>query len=74
MVISVCVLDNYVLEILLSSRALVFFDIKPYFTLGDFYLLKNLDLLKNFTIDEGGICWGCGLSLSWDTVLKHSHK
>lgn len=70
MVIFVTALKSFVLEISLSSGVLKFFDMSPFLERGDFVLLKDVKEFKNFTIDEGGICWSCGVSLSWNTILK----
>lgn len=70
MVKEVIVKDSYFLELKLNTEEKVLFDVKPYLDKGDFVILKELEEFKNFIVDEGGICWSCGVSLSWDTILK----
>ncbi|MEG1482838.1 DUF2442 domain-containing protein [Clostridium sp.] len=70
MVKEVIVKDSYLLELKLDTEEKFSFDVKPYLDRGDFVILKDVEEFKDFIVDEGGICWNCGVSLSWDTILK----
>ncbi|WP_217078257.1 DUF2442 domain-containing protein [Clostridium baratii] len=62
--------DDYILQLKLNTKEKILFDVKPYLNIGDFIILKDLKEFENFIADEGGVCWNCGVSLSWDTILK----
>lgn len=70
-ILKIEVYKDYMLKIQYENK-IIYFNVKPYLNMGDFKLLRNKEIFKNFTIDElGGINWIDGaLSLSKDTLLN----
>lgn len=65
--------DDFTLELYFKNGDLRNFDMKPYLKYEAFEELKDVNIFKNFEVDElGGIDWLQGGSLSYDTLLNNS--
>lgn len=68
-------LDNFIIELTTVAGDVLYFNLKPFLDLGDFKQLRNLDILNVCELDElGGLNWGCGVSLSYNTLMSHAYK
>ncbi|MDM0981924.1 DUF2442 domain-containing protein [Clostridium perfringens] len=75
MINNISIYKDYVLKIELNNGDIKYFNVEPYIALGDFKVLKDKEIFKNFYLDElEGINWLNGaLCLSKDTLLKNSY-
>lgn len=66
--------DNFKIVLKLDNNKVKILDMNKFLNKGDFVKLKDYEVFKTVKIDElNGIEWDCfNLSLSKDTVLKHS--
>lgn len=68
-------LEGFVIELFDGAGATFYFNLNSYLQLGDFYQLRNLDVLHNCKLDElGGLVWECGVSFSKNTLMAHAYK
>lgn len=73
---SVKALDNYILEIMLDTGKVKYFNMQPYLDYPIFAHLKNVDIFKTVRLDDlEGVEWDLnnGASLSKDTLIKHMY-
>lgn len=73
-ILDVCPSDNYKIVIKLNNWKVKILDMNKFLDKGDFAKLKDYEVFKTVKTDElQGIEWDCfNLSLSKDTILKHS--
>lgn len=73
-ILDVCPDKSYKIVLKLNNNKIKILDMNPFLEKGDFVKLKDWKIFKTVYVDElQGICWDCyNLSLSKDTVLKHS--
>ncbi|WP_419756972.1 hypothetical protein ACNUKZ_15260 (plasmid) [Clostridium perfringens] len=73
--VGVMPMPNYLLKFYLTSGGVALFDMKPYIELGDFKVLKNIDIFNSVYLDRlEGVCWDYkNLSLSKDTIIAHMY-
>lgn len=66
--------DNFKIVLKLSTNKVTILDMNKFLNKGDFVKLKDYEVFKTVRLDElQGIEWDCyNLSLSRDTILKHS--
>ena len=73
--IGVLPLSDFILKFYLTDGSIRLLDMKPYIELGDFKVLKNIDIFNSVYLDHlEGVCWDYkNLSLSKDTIIAHMY-